>query len=204
MSAEIQPNPNVFAQPSRVSPRQRAAVLRQSGGVVWFTGLPGSGKSTLAQALEVELIRTGHGAFILDGDNMRRGLCADLSFSAEDRHENIRRVAQVAALFADSAQICIAAFVSPYIADRAAARDIVGPDRFLEVHVSTPLSVCEQRDPKGLYQKARQGKVSEFTGVSSPYEPPPHPDVTINTTEEKLPAVIQKLMQTIKDRGFIH
>lgn len=160
---------------------EREAALGQKGAVIWLTGLSGSGKSTIARCLEQELVLRGHHAYVLDGDNLRMGLNRDLSFSPDDRAENIRRVGAVAQLFADSGALVITAFISPYRADRAQARALVPDGRFVEVHVATSLEACEARDPKGLYQKARAGKLSDFTGISAPYEAPDAPELTLHT-----------------------
>jgi adenylyl-sulfate kinase len=152
-----------------------------SGCVVWFTGLSGAGKSTIAEALEQHLHHAGQPAYVLDGDKARASLCSDLGFSPEDRKENIRRIAEVARLFADAGLVCLVAFISPYRADRDRARALLPRGRFIEVHVSTPLEVCEQRDVKGLYAKARAGHVREFTGISAPYEPPLAPELELST-----------------------
>ncbi len=150
------------------------------GGVLWFTGLSGSGKSTLAFALEAELFARGYQVYVLDGDNIRHGLNADLGFTRTDRTENIRRVSEVAALFADAGLVCISAFISPYRADREAAR-VAAKGRFHEVYLDADVQTCELRDPKGLYRKARAGKIPDFTGVSAPYEVPTSPDLVIPT-----------------------
>lgn len=164
-----------------VPPAARARLLGQEAATVWLTGLSGSGKSTLAFALEQALMQQGRLAYVLDGDNIRHGLNRDLGFSAEDRTENIRRIAEVARLFNDAGLLVIAAFISPYRADRAAARQIVGHARFIETHLSPALEVCEGRDPKGLYKKARAGNLADFTGVSAPYERPEAPELTLDT-----------------------
>lgn len=163
-----------------VAAEQRAEVLGQRPVTVWLTGLSASGKSTIAYALEERLVKEGRACFVLDGDNVRQGLNRDLGFSAEDRRENIRRVAEVAKLMNQAGLIVVTAFISPFAADRREAREIVGEDHFMEVFVDTPPDVCERRDPKGLYEKARAGEISEFTGVSSPYEPPLEPDVRLD------------------------
>ncbi len=152
------------------------------GAVLWFTGLSGSGKSTVARALSRRLARLNRPHVVLDGDVVRRGLCADLGFSQEDRLENLRRVAEVARLFADCGMVCIVAFISPLRLARSRARRIVGPRRYYEIHFSAPLSVCEGRDCKGLYARARAGKVKQFTGLSSPYEAPRRPDAALDTS----------------------
>jgi adenylyl-sulfate kinase len=153
------------------------------GGVIWLTGLSGSGKTTIAGALEAELKAAGHAVFVLDGDRLRQGLCADLDFSPTDRQENIRRVGEVARLFAEAGIICIVALISPYRRDRARARAAAPPGRFLEIYVNAPLSVCEQRDPKGLYARARAGEIRDFTGISAPYEAPEQPELELRTAE---------------------
>ena len=172
---------NLTRQNGHVSCEERRALLNQKPLTVWLTGLSAAGKSTLAYALERELINSGHACCVLDGDNVRHGLNANLGFSAEDRSENIRRVAEVAKLMNDAGLIVITAFISPYRQDRSMARDIIGEGVFQEIYVSTDLKTCEARDPKGLYKKARAGQVAEFTGVSSPYEPPEKPAVAIDT-----------------------
>ncbi len=162
-----------------------------SGCVLWFTGLPGSGKSTLARAVARTL---GRAVFVLDGDHLRSGLNRDLGFTAKDRDENIRRAAEVAKLFADAGFVCLAAFVSPSAAMRREARKIIGPRRFFEIHVSTPLAVCEQRDPKGMYRQARLGKRKLFTGVSAPYEPPRKPALAVDTSAIRLSECVRRVM----------
>jgi len=163
------------------------------GGVLWFTGLSGAGKSTIAMAVEQELFRRGYQTYVLDGDNVRRGLNSNLSFSPEDRAENIRRVGEVAGLFADSGQIVITAFISPYRSDRHRAR-AAAKDGFHEIYIKASLATCEKRDPKGLYRRARTGEITEFTGVTAPYETPESPELTIDTdtltVEEGVAAVL--------------
>lgn len=148
---------------------------------VWFTGLPGAGKTTLARALEQALVARGQPCCVLDGDELRRGLCGDLGYSAADRGENIRRAAEVARLLNRAGAVAIVALISPLAADRARAREIIGADAMIEVHVSTSLAICESRDPKGLYKRARLGEIAEFTGVSAPYEAPQSPDLSLDT-----------------------
>jgi len=176
-------NKNLVWQEAVVSSEQRIAVAGQKGVVIWFTGLSGSGKSTVARSLEKRLMDQGHLAYLLDGDNIRHGLNKDLGFSTADRSENIRRIAEVAHLFADSGVICLAAFISPLIEMRAMAQRIVGAERFIEVAVDTPLDVCEQRDPKKLYARARAGEIEDFTGISAPYEVPVSPNIVLKTHE---------------------
>ncbi|NLF16242.1 MAG: sulfate adenylyltransferase subunit CysN [Lentisphaerae bacterium] len=173
---------HIRREESLVSAAEREALLGQRGGTVWLTGLSGSGKSTVARELERRLMAAGHLCTVLDGDTIRHGLNRDLGFSAADRTENIRRIAEVSRLFNDAGLIVITAFISPYREDRAQARDIVGAERFFEVHVNTPLEVCEARDPKGLYQKARTGAIAQFTGISAPYEAPEAPALVLDTT----------------------
>ena len=154
-----------------------------AGCVIWLTGLSAAGKTTIARALETELRTHNRSVCVLDGDCVRRGLCSDLGFSPEDRRENIRRVSEVARLFADAGLICIVALISPYRQERALARKTVAPAQFLEVFVNASLEVCERRDPKGLYARARAGELKEFTGVSAPYEPPGNPEIHLHTDE---------------------
>jgi adenylylsulfate kinase len=167
---------NLTRHAGAVSREDRERLLGQRGTVVWFTGLSGSGKSSVAHALEERLLAAGRLACVLDGDDVRHGLCEDLGFSAAERTENIRRAAHAAALMARAGILVLTSFISPSRADRAQARAIAG-DRFVEVFVDAPLEVCEERDPKGLYRRARRGEITDFTGVSAPYEPPEHPEL---------------------------
>jgi adenylyl-sulfate kinase len=182
-----------------ITAAMRASRNGHPGAVIWFTGLSGSGKSTLANAVELALFNKGHQVFTLDGDSLRRGLCSDLNFLPEHRKENIRRAGEVAKLFAEAGFVCIAAFISPYRSERALARSIAPQGRFLEVYLNAPLSVCERRDPKGLYARARAGQVKEFTGISAPYEPPQNPDLELRTDQltvtECVGLVLDKLKQ---------
>lgn len=193
-----EPSPNTTWHPGLVTAKERAALLRQKPLTVWLTGLSGSGKSTLAHGLERRLIDEGHACIALDGDNVRHGLCGNLAFSAEDRMENIRRIAEVAKLMNDAGLIVIAAFISPFRKDREMARDIVGPDRFFEVFIDTPLSICEARDPKGIYAKARSGALKGFTGIDAPYEPPEQPSLSLRTAETSAEQCIGMLMGIIQ------
>ncbi|WP_286787360.1 MULTISPECIES: adenylyl-sulfate kinase [unclassified Pseudomonas] len=172
---------NIVWQNSLVLPRIRSNILRQEPVTIWLTGLSGSGKSTIAFALEKALLNINKLAFVLDGDNLRHGLCKDLGFSEEDRSENIRRVAEVSNLMNNAGLITISAFISPLAKDRLLAREIIGKSRFYEVYVNTSLDTCEKRDCKGLYKKARMGLIKDFTGIGSPYEPPIAPDLLLNT-----------------------
>lgn len=187
---------------SGVSPTERAALNGHTGALLWFTGLSGSGKSTLANAVARALHARGVHTYVLDGDNVRHGLNRDLTFSPEDRVENIRRISEVARLFVDAGLVTMTAFISPYREDRARARAIVG-ERFIEVHVDADVAVCEARDPKGLYKKARAGEIGDFTGISAPYEAPEHPELRIDTStmalEDCVAAVIAYLDSRIKN-----
>ncbi len=180
-----------------VTPAMRAHIKGHAGKCIWFTGLSGSGKSTLANALEVELNRRGYHTMLLDGDNIRHGLCRDLAMSEADRTENIRRVGEIAKLFADAGIIVITAFISPFRSDRDTARELFDDGDFLEVHVDTPLDVCEQRDPKGLYHKAREGRIKDFTGINSPYEVPKTPEVTVNTETMSQQDILARLLKAL-------
>lgn len=166
-----------------VSRQMREQQKSQRGKVLWYTGLSGSGKSTIANAVDIKLHELGKHTYLLDGDNVRHGLNGDLGFDDAARIENIRRVAEVAKLFVDAGLIVSTAFISPFRSDREYARDLIGAADFIEVFIDTPLEICEQRDPKGLYQKARAGEISNFTGISSPYETPNHPNIHIHTDE---------------------
>ncbi len=177
--------------------------LGQRGCVVWLTGLSGSGKSTLARALEAELFARGRAAYVLDGDNVRHGLNSDLGFSRSDRDENIRRLGEVAALFADAGIVTVTSFISPSRSARERARGRAGAESFVEVHVHAPLEVCESRDPKGLYAKARAGELDRFTGVSAPYEPPEHPDVSLDTSRAEVDECVTTLVAKLEERGLL-
>jgi adenylylsulfate kinase len=191
---------NLTWHAGRVTAERRVELLGQRGAVVWFTGLSGSGKSTLAMALEERLLLDGRLAFVLDGDNVRHGLNADLGFGDADRQENIRRVGEVARLFAEAGMIALAAFISPFRADRARVAERVGA-LYLEVHVATPIEVCEVRDPKGLYQRARRGEIADFTGISSPYEPPEAPALTLDTGALTIDEAVDQLVDLLVQRG---
>jgi adenylylsulfate kinase len=186
---------------SEVTLPMRCAALGQNPLTVWLTGLSGSGKSTLARTLEHRLMDLGRVCYRLDGDNVRHRLNRDLGFSAEDRSENIRRAAEVAALMNDAGLIVITAFISPFREDRELARRAVGNDRFLEVHLDAAIEICERRDPKGLYAKARRGEIAHFTGVNDPYERPEHPDVALDTGKLSVEACTQQLLAVISGRS---
>ena len=197
-----QKSTNIKWHSSSLSAEEREQKLG-AGAIVWFTGLSGSGKSTVARAVEAELVRSGHAAFVLDGDNLRFGLNKDLGFSAEDRQENIRRVGEVSKLFADANVILLAAFISPYQKDRDAIRALVPPNRFVEVHVSTSIDVCAERDPKGLYAKAQRGEISNFTGISAPYEAPVHPELRLDTSALSLEDSVVQTIQCLTNLGLV-
>lgn len=189
---------NLVWQSAHVTTLERRTLLKQSPVTLWMTGLSGAGKSTLAFALEKHLIDTGHACFVLDGDNVRHGLNRDLGFSPESRTENIRRIAEVAKLMNAAGLIVITSFISPYREDRSMARDIIGSDAFREVHISTALQHCEQRDPKGLYQKARAGLINEFTGISAPYEPPVAPCLSLDTSTSSVKTCTERMLTLIQ------
>ncbi|KAL2269908.1 hypothetical protein VTJ83DRAFT_2092 [Remersonia thermophila] len=201
---------NITWHPS-LSRQERIQLRGQKGFTIWFTGLSASGKSTVATALEQHLLHLGLAAYRLDGDNVRFGLNKDLGFSEKDRNENIRRIAEVAKLFADSATIAITSFISPYRADRKIARDLhaaaspTGDDSlpFIEVYVDVPLEVAESRDPKGLYKKARAGEIKEFTGISAPYEAPENPEITIRTDQLSVEDCVRKISEYLVEKGLI-
>ena len=188
---------NVIWQEGHVARSQRESLLGQEGVLLWLTGLPSSGKSTIAFTAEHILTESGRLAYVLDGDNIRHGLNSNLGFSEEDRTENIRRIGEVGKLFADCGAITLTSFVSPYRGDRDSVRDLMAEGDFIEVFVNTPLELCEQRDPKGLYKKARNGEIKNFTGISDPYEPPVDPELEIITAactpEEAAGLIISKL-----------
>lgn len=193
---------NITWHDHTVALEERAARNKHKSAVIWFTGLSASGKSTLAQNVQSELFERGCQACVLDGDNIRHGLNKDLGFSPEDREENIRRIGEVAKLFADAGMIAMTAFISPYRADRDKARAIAG-DRFIEVFVYADLAVCEERDPKGLYKKARAGQIPEFTGISAPYEEPLNPELTVDTGKESLEECTARVLNYLIERGIL-
>lgn len=182
---------------------QRQQQNRHPSAIVWFTGLSGAGKSTLAHAVEERLHAMGCRTYVLDGDNVRHGLCGDLGFSAADRTENIRRIGEVAKLMMDAGVITLAAFISPFRADRERVRHMVAPGEFIEVYCHCPVEVCESRDVKGLYQRARAGEVKEFTGISSPYEPPLAPEVQVNTATQPLHMGVAQVLDYLGSHGLL-
>src|SRR5207253_9381583 len=189
---------NIYWSQGKVTSRQRELRNGHIGCVIWLTGLSGAGKSTIAAELERELFNMGRHVYILDGDNIRHGLGSDLGFSPEDRTENIRRVGEVAKLFAEAGVICITAFISPYRADRDLVRKILPSDRFVEVYVNAPLEICEQRDPKGLYAKARAHEIKEFTGISAPYEAPAKAEIELRTDHLTVPESVAKILEYLQ------
>lgn len=194
---------HVFQHSGFVLPEHREQVLKQRPATIWLTGLSGAGKSTLAYEMEQRLLERHQLSFVLDGDNLRHHLNRDLGFTASDRHENIRRTAEVAALMNDAGLIVFTALISPHREDREMARSIIGANRFIEVHVSTSLEVCESRDPKGLYGKARAGVIPRFTGVSAPYEAPESPALRIDTSQSGLRHSGEQLMAFLAQRGLV-
>lgn len=176
---------------------------QQKPAVLWFTGLSGSGKSTIANAVESKLLSLGKHSYLLDGDNVRHGLNKDLGFSDTDRIENIRRIGEVAKLFVDSGTIVLTAFISPFTSDRDHARKLLGRDQFLEVFIDTPLAVCEQRDPKGLYKKARAGYIKNFTGIDSSYEAPANPEIHVKTANSTVEECAEFVVKNLIDMGYL-
>lgn len=193
----------VYWHPSQVDKENRQQRNNHNSFVIWFTGLSGSGKSTLANAVEKKLFDTDHNVVTLDGDNIRHGLCSDLGFSENDRHENIRRIGEVAKLFVESGSIVLAAFVSPYEEDREQIRNLLNDGEFYEVFCDCDLKVCESRDPKGIYKRARKGEIANFTGISAPYESPVNPDVRINSAEQTIDEEVEMVLQLLNTRNFI-
>lgn len=194
---------NIVWHHATVTRQRREAQNNHRGAILWFTGLSGAGKSTLAHAVEEALHQQGRRTFVLDGDNVRHGLCGDLGFSDEDRVENIRRVGEVAKLFMEAGIIVLTAFISPFRADRERVRGMVERGRFIEIYCDSPIEVCEQRDVKGLYVKARAGQIKEFTGISSPYEAPDNPELTVNTGAAELDACVQQILGEMTRRGLV-
>jgi len=190
-------NSNLTRHESLIDVEERSAFFGYRPHTIWLTGLSGSGKSTVGFALEKALLSSGRACYVLDGDNVRHGLNRDLGFSPEHRTENIRRIAEVAHLINEAGLIVITTFISPYRADRAMARSIIGDDHFVEVHIATDLAVCEQRDPKGLYAKARAGKVTQFTGISAPYEAPLAPELSLDTSALSVPVCVDRIITQI-------
>jgi adenylyl-sulfate kinase len=191
---------NLYPIQTQVSKHQRAELLKQHAKLIWFTGLSGSGKSTLAVQLEAQLFSRGYKTYLLDGDNIRTGLNKDLSFTEEGRIENIRRIGEVARLMLDSGIIVLSAFISPFKSDRDQVKKIIGAENYIEVFVDTPIEICEQRDVKGLYKKARTGELKNFTGIDSPYERPENADITIATHRMSVNDSINLLLELIEPK----
>ena len=191
---------NIIHQSYRIDQKKRLSLLNQRPLLIWFTGLSGSGKSTMANLLENELHESGFKTYTLDGDNVRHGLCKDLAFTEQDRVENIRRIGEVSKLFLDAGIIVLCSFVSPFNEDREAVKALIGEDKFVEVFVDCPLEVCEQRDVKGLYKKAREGKIKNFTGIDSPFEKPINPAIHLKTNEEETSESLKKLLNFVEDK----
>jgi len=196
-------DPQLRWHPQQVTRAMREARSGHRSVLVWFTGLPSSGKSTLAHGLEERLFAEGRSAYVLDGDNVRHGLCRDLGFAEKDRAENIRRIGELANLFLDAGIITLAAFVSPYAADRRKVRELVGAENFIEVYCRCPVEVCEARDEKGNYARARAGGIAHFTGISAPYEAPPSPDLVLDTDRTDVEAAIAAVLSLLRRRGVI-
>ncbi len=196
---------NITWHEGHVGRDERAGLLKQKGATLWFTGLSGSGKSTIAFTLEHALVSRGRLAYVLDGDNIRHGLNKNLGFSAADREENIRRIGEVAKLFADAGVLTMTSFISPYRKDREIVRALHAEAKlpFVEVHVATPIETCEQRDPKGLYKKARAGQLKGFTGIDDPYEAPTQPEITLDATSTSPQEAAVQLMEYLEKRGLL-
>lgn len=194
---------NIVWHQHKVTKHSRAEHMQQKPAVIWFTGLSGSGKSTLANLLEQKLVTAGHYTYLLDGDNIRHGLCGDLGFSEKDRVENIRRIGEVSKLFVDAGLIVLTAFISPFKDDRNFCRQLLENHEFVEVFIDTPLEVCEQRDPKGLYQKARQGDIKHFTGIDSPYEAPDSAEIHLRYQNETPEQAVEQLYTQLQAKGYL-
>ena len=194
---------NVIWHQHQVTKQTRSDLKKQKPVVLWFTGLSGAGKSTVAGALESQLASLGYHTYLLDGDNVRHGLCSDLGFSSQDRRENIRRIGELAKLMADAGLIVLSAFISPHRAERQMVRDLLPHGEFIEVFVNAPLEVCEQRDPKGLYKKARAGEIPNFTGIDSEYEAPQQPEIDLPAGEMSLDGLVEICLQHLRNRSVI-
>ncbi|MCG6968594.1 MAG: adenylyl-sulfate kinase [Gammaproteobacteria bacterium] len=192
---------NVIWHHATVTRERRQKQNNHRGAILWFTGLSGAGKSTLAHAVEEELHQRGCRTFVLDGDNVRHGLCGDLSFSVDDRSENIRRISEVAKLMLEAGVITLTAFISPFREEREKARKIAPHGDFYEIYCRAPIDVCEDRDVKGFYKKARKGEIKEFTGISSPYEEPSKPELVVDTGTEDLEKCVEQVMNMLEERG---
>ncbi|MFZ2311747.1 MAG: adenylyl-sulfate kinase [Methylobacter sp.] len=203
MNKQLDKSSNTVWHRATVTRKRREEKNGHKSVVLWFTGLSGSGKSTLAHAVEEHLHQNGLHTFVLDGDNVRHGLCSDLGFSDKDRKENIRRISETAKLMLEAGVITLTAFISPFKAERAMARSLMPHGDFIEIHCFCPLTVCEQRDVKGLYKKAREGEIKDFTGISSPYEEPEKPDLKIDTSRLTLEESIQMVISLLRSRNIL-
>lgn len=196
-------NENVIWHTHSIDQQFRAKQKNQSPALLWFTGLSGSGKSTIAGALEYRLSLLGFHTYLLDGDNVRHGLCGDLGFSDDDRKENLRRVGEVAKLMTDAGLIVLSAFISPFQKERQFVRDLLAKDQFIEIFVDAPLALCESRDPKGLYKKARAKEISFFTGISAQYETPINPDIHLKTEQSNVDELVEQIIKLLNDKKII-
>jgi len=194
---------NIFWHHGKLTNEDRVKHLGQKGAVVWFTGLSASGKSTVAREVELALVENKKGSYVLDGDNIRHGLNSNLGFSPDDRKENIRRIGEVAKLFCEANVVVLTAFISPYKADRDLARKLVPEGQFFEIFCDAPIEKCEERDPKGLYKKAKAGEIKEFTGISAPYEAPDKPELVLKTGEETLEQSTRRVLDLLASKGII-
>lgn len=201
--SSTKPGANVIWHQATVTRARREQLNGHRGAVLWFTGLPSSGKSTIAHAIEEQLHQKGCRTIVLDGDNVRHGLCADLGFSAQDRQENIRRIGEMSELFVEAGMIVLAAFVSPIQADRNRVRQLFEPGDFLEIHTRCPADICAARDPKDHYRRARAGEIADFTGVSAPYEAPPDPELTLDTQADSIEACVAAVLQLLDARKLM-
>lgn len=197
-------NKNIVWHEHHVTKEERSSIKKQKPCILWFTGLSGSGKSTIANTVESKLLALNNHTYLLDGDNIRMGLNKGLTFSDEDRIENIRRIGEVSKLFVDAGIIVLTAFISPFQKERDAVRELVEADEFIEVFIDTPLEVCENRDPKGLYQKARKGEIPNFTGISSPYEAPTKPEIHIINNNISIEDITNTIINYLHNKGYIH
>ena len=193
-------SPNTIRHRATVSRGRREHLNNHKSVIVWFTGLSGSGKSTIAHSVEEQLHQAGCRTFVFDGDNVRHGLCANLSFSEEDRHENIRRIGEMSKLFIEAGVIALTAFISPFQKDRDRVRAMVSENDIIEVYCDSPLEVCEERDVKGLYKKARAGEIKNYTGISAPYEKPQHPDLILDTAGDSIETNVEKVLEFLEKR----